>query len=192
MRWEYSPEEWTLFERVDWRPVNLTFWVLASLNLLLLAGIGLAFWYMISSKDPNPVPFIVLIWMWIPVLIFFLISTDRYGEARKRHRIRQREGHSHKVTFNSKGLWEAGAYISLNDYPFVLNRVHINSEPPVLHFYQTRSRGRKTTSYSNKISVLVPNGHEQEAADLVQRFQTEVIQAREQAWQRLTNPPEPD
>ena len=55
---------------------------------------------------------------------------------------------------------------------------------------QTLYTGRKSTPHSYPLHVLVPAGHEQEAVELVQRFRTEVIQAREQAWQRQTNPPE--
>jgi hypothetical protein len=192
MRWEYSPEEWALFERVDWRPVNLRFWLLACLSLLFLPDIGLLILSSTSGTYPLMALSIVLIFVWIPILILFAISIDIYGEARKRHRIRQQEKHAYKVTFDSKGVWEAGVYFPLNDLLFSLDKVSMTSKPPVIHFSQTRYSGKRTTPHSYPLHIPVPGGHEQEAADLVQRFRTEVIQAREQAWQLQTNPPEPD
>ncbi|HKF36290.1 MAG TPA: hypothetical protein VKB35_05260 [Ktedonobacteraceae bacterium] len=71
----------------------------------------------------------------------------------------------------------------------------MTSRPSVLHFhsftiYTDTATGETAASYRRR--VLVPSGHEEEAERLVQRFRMEVIEAREQAWQRLMNPPEPD
>lgn len=191
MRWEYSPEEWALFERIDWQPVNLAFWLLASLSLLLCSDVGIVIWSSLAGNYPVFALSILLIWVWTLVIVVFTSSVYNYNEARKRHRMRQRQGQSQKVTFDSKGLWEAGAYFPLNDYPFVLKRVSMTSKPPALHFRRTRSSGGKTRPRSATFHIPVPGGHEQEAADLVQRFHSEVIQAREQVWQRLMNRPEP-
>jgi hypothetical protein len=192
MRWEYSPEEWALFERVDWRPANLRFWLLASLSLLFLPDIGMLIWSSSSGTYPLLFLSIVLLLAWTPILILFAISIDTYADARKRHRIRQQEKPAQNVTFDHKGLWEAGAYIPINDLLFSLERVSMTSEPPTIHFSRTCYAGRRTTPHSYPLHIPVPGGHEQEAANLVERFRIEVIQAREQAWQRLENPPEPD
>jgi len=192
MRWEYTPHEWALFERIDWRPVNLRFWLLASLSLLLTPDIGVLIWSSDSGQYSLLALSIVLIIAWTLVITVFTFYIYIYDEARKRHRSRQRQEKAHTVTFDRQGLWEAGAYFPLNDRPFYLEKAHMTYAPPVLHFSRIRYVGGRTTPKPNTLHIPVPDGHEQEAAELLQRFYTEVIQTQEKTQQRLTDRPEPD
>ncbi len=74
MRWEYRPEEWALFERVDWRPINLRFWLLTCLSLLFLPIIGMLIWSSSSGKYPLLALSIVLLIAWTPILMMFAVA----------------------------------------------------------------------------------------------------------------------
>jgi hypothetical protein len=65
----------------------------------------------------------------------------------------------------------------------------MTAHPPTLHFLSVIM----VEKYSgpSRVRVLVPLGHEDEAARLVERYQTEVIDARKRSLESLWNPPEP-
>jgi hypothetical protein len=93
----------------------------------------------------------------------------------------------------------AGAYFPLNagDRYADLEEVKITSEPPVLYFRLTKSSNEVNsdgtyTSWTERLRVLVPSGHEEKAAQLTQRFRTKVIEPRKLAHESVMNPPEPD
>jgi hypothetical protein len=182
VHWEYSPEEWALFDTIDWQPKRrVVFWSLISLFTL---GIG-AGAYAVSGFGSAILAFVVVA---LGMLFFFWLS--RYTGARKRHLARQKSVQPHKITISREGLWEAGIYFPLKD----LARVEMTPRPPVLHFRSTTvstSTAESDVAASYRLRVLVPRGQEEEAANLVLRFRTEVIEAREQARKHALNPPEP-
>ena len=184
VKWEYSPEEWARFDQIDWRPGRRAcFWLLMG---LLPVGLGLLLFAVSGSAVAGVVAFASLA---LPMLFLFWLSHGT--EATRRHKARQKSAQPHRVTIARQGMWEAGAYFPLDN----LARVKMTSGPPVLHFhsftvYTDTATADTATSYRRR--VLVPRGHEEEAERLVQRFCTEVIEAREHAWQRWMNPPEPD
>jgi hypothetical protein len=65
----------------------------------------------------------------------------------------------------------------------------MTAQPPALYFQLDRA----TETYNGpaNMRVLVPRGYEAEAERLVQRYQTEVIEAQRQGEERWKNPPEP-
>jgi len=181
-QWEYSPEEWARFDSIDWKPKRrVFFWSLMAL-LTLGAGAGA---YAISGFRSAILVFVVVA---LGMLFFFWLS--RYTGARKRHLARQKSVQPHRITIAGQGIWEAGTYFPLT----ALASVAMTAQPPVLYFRSTTvstSTEESEVAASYRLRVLVPHGHEEEATNLVQRFRTEVIAAREQAGKRALNPPEP-
>lgn len=196
VHWEYSPEEWTLFDAIDWRPVRLVFFgLLIGLPYALLFG-GVA--GLVNGS------FVVALFPFVGVELLLLLLTWRvifFSETRRRHKARQNQ--SHRVTFSKTGMWEAGIYFPLDEPNdnVILKKIKMTFQPSIIHFHWTavpkpEYRGGRVPSYQPRkpIRVLVPRGHEEEAARLVERYQTEVIEARKQADQQRRNPyyPEPD
>jgi len=184
VHWEYSPEEWARFDQIDWRPRRRAcFWVLMG---LLPFGLGLFLFAVSGSAVAG-----VLACAIVALTNLFLFWISHGTEAAQRHNARQKSAQPHRVTISKQGMWESGAYFPLEN----LARVKMTSRPPVLHFHSFTvytDTATADTAASYRRRVLVPSGHEEEAERLVQRFRTEVIEAREQAWQRMMNPPEPD
>jgi hypothetical protein len=118
--------------------------------------------------------------------IFSVVYLASYQEARKRHKARQNPAQPQRVTISRKGVWEAGTYFPFDDDDFrvYLKEVKMTSEPSVLHFRYALGRSEITTSsdgtsalaspQSTTLRVLVPRRHETEAAQLMQRFRTQV------------------
>jgi hypothetical protein len=193
VHWEYSPEEWALFDRIDWRPRRRAcFWV--SISLLFLPGLGF-FFYALGG----PLAAVITVVIVAPGLLFCFWRIVLLGEARKRHLARQKSAQPHRITISQQGVWVAGAYFPLNDGDRYadLEEVKITSEPPVLYFRLTKSSNEVNsdgtyTSWTERLRVLVPRGHEEEAAQLTQRFRTKVIEPRKLAHEPVMNPPEPD
>ena len=183
VRWEYSPEEWALFDRLDWKPGRrVVFWV--SISLLFLPGLGF-FFYALGGPVVAVTTVVIVA---LGLLFFFWLGSN--GEAGRRHRARKKSAQPHRITISKQGIWEAGTYFPLTR----LRTVKMTSPPPVLHFHSTI--GSVSTYDADvdpvyRLRVLVPRGHEEEAERLVQRFRIEVIEAQEQALERWRNPPEP-
>lgn len=120
------------------------------------------------------------------LLLLIVFSFYAYSEARKRHRAWQDQARPRRVSFSEKGVWEAGTYFPLNEILLDLKSVNLTSQPAVLHFKREcvhlRQANRRDT-----LRVLVPWGREEEAAQLMQRFRVEVIEARKRGY----TPPEP-
>jgi len=189
VHWEYSPEEWALFEKIDWKPASRKFWLVVGLCFLFLLGVVALVTFPVYLVSALDIVFVDIVSAFVsPVLIMALIVySTRYGGARKRHKARQ-QNPFHTVTIAVQGVWEAGTYFPFDE----LNEVKMTPEPPALHFRRERRYSReKKTLRGDWLYVLVPGGHEEEAAQLVQRFNTEVIEARRRAWQRVLNPREP-
>ena len=197
--WEYSPQEWALFEDVDWQPVRHTYWLLFGLCFPFFGDLLLMIWFSIALL-PQPaferfplLPFVfplsfvlILLLSLIPIILLSSYSY-LYGQAKIRHKVRLLD-RPHRVTIAKQGVWEAGAYIPFD----VLNKVEMTTQPTVLHFRREKSlvATRNAPRY-NTFHVPVPYGYEDEALSIVQRLRVEVIAEREQMLQRALNPPEP-
>jgi hypothetical protein len=191
--WEYSTEEWALFDKVDWRPRRRTFWLLVMGSIVFLLATLLSVLTQSTISPEQTTTFIFATVLTIPLSmfglgfgIFSVVYLAPYLEARKRHKARQNQVQPRRVTISRKGMWEAGTYFPLDDDDFrvYLKAVKMTSEPLVLHFRCALGRSSITTSsdgtsapaspQSTTLRVLVPRGHEAEAAQLLQRFRTEV------------------
>ncbi len=177
VHWEYSPNEWARFDSIDWRfKRRAFFWLLSGLLPALV--LELAFLRLSSFAA-------LLVFLGVELLALFVAWANSMGEEIRRHKVRQNPAQPRRVTISKQGIWEAGTHFSF----ISLDKVKMTSQPPVLHFRFTVTDTETTGTYW--LRVLVPRGHEEEAASLIPRFRTEVIEAQKQAWQRLMNPPEP-
>lgn len=195
VHWEYSPEEWTLFEKIDWDAQRFIFWGLAGCCAASVIAAILPWFLLPPGTDAGP-----LLSMFLPALLgwcmffpFTMAYLFSYIDARKRHKARQQE--SRTVTFSKEGVWEAGIFFPLDKFLEAnLKKVTLTLDPPVLHFRLMRfhwGKNWRASPTSATLHVPVPRGQEEEAGFLLERFQTEVIQARAQREKRLKNPPEP-
>ena len=183
--WEYSAEEWALFDQIDWQAARRVYWlpnIVGTVAYLLVVAV-LALLFQSSTSG------LVLMVAFILLVILFLIFVLRirsYSEAMKRHQARQSQGQAHTVTFSKDGVWEAGIHFPLHGILMNLLKVKLTFQPTVLHFRRELLHLRQSNEYDT-LRVLVPSGHEEEAARLMQRFQIEVIEASKKPY----NPPEP-
>jgi hypothetical protein len=190
VHWEYNPEDWALFEKIDWKPARRTFWLVVGLCFLFPADIIVIIWGSMSMSFVSSPLFPLLPVFLLPSivpLIALIMYSDTYNQAKKRHKVRQQD-QPHRVTIAEQGVWEAGTY-----FPFDgLKEVKMTLEPLTVQFCrEKRFRRREDTLRGDTLHILIPRGHEEEAAHLVQRFHTEVIEERKQARRRSMNPPEP-
>lgn len=191
--WEYGPEEWALFDLIDWVPVrNKSRLALIMGPILYLGIIGVLMavvWAVSQSIDEIlfivPAPAIIL----LMVLMFVMISAGASIKgAKKRYQARQNQAEPHRVTFSHGGIWEAGTYFSFDCGGLELESVKMTAHPAVLHFKLLKYNfDGSWTGTAENIHILVPRGHEQEAEQLRQRYYAEVIKTRNKPY----NPPEP-
>lgn len=181
--WEYNAEEWALFDHIDWQAARRGYWPpnLIGLVCLLILGLSLLFLPAYRSLILTPAIFLVII-----VFLLFVLRMHAYSEAKKRHQARQNQAQPHRVTFSKEGVWEAGTYFPLKELFWRLRSVRMTSQPAVLHFHREQRHIRASNEY-DALRVLVPRGHEEEAARLMQRFRAEVIKAKKPTYNR----PEP-
>jgi hypothetical protein len=190
--WEYSPAEWELFDKIDWgtarRRYLLIVWI-SILAYLLLIGLPALFLLLHWPFQPNYAIFLAVaaFLFLVALLLLIFFSTYPYSEAKKRHKARQDQMQQQRVTFAEQGVWEAGTYFPLNEAFMKLKHVHMTSQPSVLHFKRERLHIRQSSEIDT-LRVLVPWGREAEAAQLMERFRLEVIEAQKRGY----TPREPD
>jgi hypothetical protein len=190
--WEYGPTEWELFDTIDWGTARRRYWLLvwiSTLVCLLLIGVPTLFFLVLQPFNLNYAIFLAVFAFLLLLSLFLLIffSIYPYSEAKKRHKARQNQTQPQRVTFSERGVWEAGIYFPLNDVFMNLKNVHMTSQPSVLHFTRERMHFRQSRQ-RDTLRVLVPWGREAEAAQLIQRFRLEVIEAQKRGYA----PREPD
>jgi hypothetical protein len=179
--WEYSPEEWAVFDRVDWRAAWLRYWLPNLIPPVCLFILCVFFFHvnvftMLLALVAFALP---------PLAAVFIVRGYFYREAKLRQQARQNRAQPHRVTFSKEGVWEAGTYFPLTGVFLSLQDVHMTSQPAVLHF--RRKRLIRNNYMYDTLRVLVPRGHEEEATRLIERFRTEVIEAKKPTY----SPPEP-
>jgi len=179
--WDYSPEEWMVFDQVDWRAAWLRYWLPNLLPPVGLFLLGVFFFHV------NVVTLLLAMGLYaLPLLAaVFTVRSYLYREAKQRHQARRNRTHPHRVTFSQEGVWEAGAYFPLTGVFWSLQDVRMTSQPAVLHF--RRKQLIRSTYRHDTLRVLVPRGREEEATRLMERFRTEVIEAKKPTY----SPPEP-
>lgn len=182
--WEYSPEEWAVFDRIDWQAAWRRYWFLNLAPVICIFILSVVF-----IHDVVEVVFSTLMFGLTFAVVPFVVGGFSYREAKKRHRARQDQTQPHRVTFSKEGVWEAGTFFPLGGSGLFgsLRGVRMTSQPTVLHFRRRTLINRNTHLYYT-LRVLVPHGYEDEATQLAERFRTEVIRAKQQT---TYNPPEP-
>jgi len=189
--WEYLADEWALFDRVDWVSVRntsvLVLLLTPLLSLVIMAVLWIRFWPESQFLVFGLGILLLTLSPWVIILPAYALST-----ARKRHLARQNPEQPHRVTFSREGLWVAGTYYALNGVVKgrvqKLASVKLTAQPAVLQLKLRRwYPDGKSTGLPQRIHVLVPRGHEAEAEQLRQRYDTELINS----WKKLNNPPEP-
>jgi hypothetical protein len=99
VHWEYSPEEWVLFDTIDWRSRHYT-----SLWLLVCLPSSLAFGYVLSRVAGSVAA--VLAFVFLAILMFFFFwRIVLLGDARQRHLARQNQAQPHRITFSQRGVY---------------------------------------------------------------------------------------
>jgi hypothetical protein len=189
VHWEYNPDEWALFEKIDWGLRGLFFRVLmVGCVISLLVTVAVFFWVIFvfwpgdewgGKVFASPLMFFVM----CPMALTFYAEDDSYSNAKKRHKARQKLPRT--ITFTKTGVSEAGTFFLLNGLLVAdLKRVRLTYQPPVLHFCLRTYSADGSPSAEFTLRVLVPRGQEGEAGLLLERFQTEVIQVREREEER--------
>jgi len=196
-RWEYSPEEWKRFERLDWTSARHALWLLIALWLLVSVAITVGLVIVLHSmtqglppKDAsNAFTFEVFLVGFFMVMLasigsscIFLWGWLPSQEARQRHRARQMG--PQRVTIGnvrvlSQSLWLAGQHFPLQHTSMTLTRVTLSAEPLALHFRRRHGSTltTRTSGWYETVHILLPSGHEQEAELLLLRFRQETILA---------------
>jgi hypothetical protein len=178
VHWDYSPKEWARFDRMDWRMGwRIAKWLLIALPWCVFESFAGFFW-------GGPLV-IALVFALTLLFAFGLFSLTYFfaGEDRARHLARCKRDQPRRVTLSRDGIWLAGVHFPLGR----LENVTMTDSPPVLHFRRSLSGG--TGGERRALPLLVPHGHEEEAARLMQRYHREVIEPRKQALERLNAPP---
>lgn len=211
-RWEYTPDEWRLFDRVDWGSPwhNRLLALYAALPLAILAS-GLVS-VLLHQFPPNPqAGSNYVIWLLLIVLFFLLligwltfwlaVFLSPMQQARIRHKARRNGEPRVTIGFHNKEqyIWLGGQSYRLLDGFRTLDKVSLTSNPPVLHLRvkETSYSGRSSYALFDTIALLIPREHEGEAQTLLERFQDEAS-ASKKRHQRLVDevlrsvyPPEP-
>lgn len=193
-RWEYLPEDWERFDQLDWGSARRTFWlqiiVLLLIAVVVVSVLLLLFNSTMQGLSPQETSqfargdtfFIGLALFLIAVLggsYVFQSGWLPLQEARKRHQARLSGPHRitiGKVSIFSQSLWLAGQHFPLQDISITLTDVKLTFEPLALHLRRKHSRiASRTSRWYDTIRILLPSGHEQEASQLLARFQQETI-----------------
>ena len=197
IRWEYAPDEWELFDRLDWSKALQSFLLaIGSAALLYIGIVGLFETTIVSSFSGSdalfPALFVPLMLLLPASLLLYFFAWLRFREARQRHFARQRG--PHRITIGSphlfdQDMWLAGEHFPIQELFTELRKVKLSSRPPLvlsLHRRLDIKGGRGT--YRDIIYLLVPRGREDEASQLVERFRSETIGASK----RKNVPAEPE
>ena len=199
VHWDYSPEEWALFDRIDWRiGRRVAIWLLIGLPIALVVAL---FFFFIGGPLVAGPAFALTLLAVLGVCAYFSFSSW----DSKRHQARRKRGQPHRVTLSKDGVWLAGTPFPLNgeittrveEVTFThelvfLEEVTMTSEPPVLHFRRAMAvMGSSRGAAPEALHLLVPRGHEEEATRLIERYHLEVIEPNKRWLERLNAPSEP-
>ena len=195
-KWDYSDEEWKLFDRLDWGRARNSL-VITAILIALGSGAILSFLllgFLAVPGGDSDVPFLGIfffaIFSFLTFILTFVFAGRQFQEARKRHQARktgpQRVTIGTLSSLNDQGVWIAGSFVPLQETFLSLNRIKTTERPPLLHLHR-KHLGIRQSSWYDTIRVLVPTGHEAEAAQLAERFRTETIASQKKSY----TPPEP-
>jgi hypothetical protein len=182
--WDYTPEEWELFDRLDWEPFKnryrLTAIIGSIICIVVISALVVFAWNQFSSLF-NEHAFIVVftpgVLLLTAFLVVILLAAASAKEAKKRHLARANPAEPHRVTLSEQGVWESGICFKIDSLLLELASVKITSNPTVLTFHLIKSSlGTNGNSVTfQKFKVLVPRKYEAEAEAIRQRYYNEVI-----------------
>ena len=212
VRWEYPPDEWRLFDGVDWgSPWRTRLLALWAAPLLAILASGLVA-MLLHQFPPDPqAGSNYLLWLVLTVLFFLLligwlifwlvVFLSPMQQARMRHKARRNGAPRVTIGVHNQEhhIWLGGQSYRLLDGFRALDQVSLTSNPPVLHLRVKETAYSRQSSYSiyDSIALLIPREYAGEAQTLLERFQEEAS-ASKQRQQRLLDeafraehPPEP-
>lgn len=182
--WDYTPEEWELFDRIDWEPAKnryrLTAIIGSIICIVFIAVLLILTWKLFSSffsAKAFIVVFTPTILLLTAFLVVILLASASAKEAKKRHLARANPAEPHRVTLSEQGVWESGICFKVDSLLLELASVKITSNPTALAFHLIKSSmGTNGNSVTfQKFKVLVPRKYEAEAEPIRQRYYNEVI-----------------
>ena len=186
-QWDLAAGEWARFDALDWRPGIR--WLLSLLFALNFA-IGPLITFFVLGIDVLGLVIVIGVIALITPLAYW--GSSLFGDGRRRHQTRKKPDEPRRVTLSGQGVWVAGVFFTFDNG---LRTVKLTARPPmlILRSYVVLHNPDNNMTYRGPsvIRLLAPRGHEDEAARLAQRYQTEVINARKEARRQFYNPPEP-
>lgn len=207
-RWEYTPEEWQLFDQWDWGRAVRSFekFMRDSARVYAILAVGLTLLLLILRitgvmSSVSPLVFGVEILavaagqLVLVLLYVVVIGALPLLSIWKRHRARWQEPRQvtigNMLSSGNQAIWVGAQYVPLQNTFLRLSLVLLYEDiyrdtdeeryPPMLDFNR-----RLGPLNIDTICVLVPHGHEEEARRLVERFKEETIPAKQRRRETST------
>lgn len=201
-RWEYTSEEWHLFEQRDWQGTVRMFmrslWELVRFYLILAVfGICLLLIFMITGLIPPVSPLLfgvealgLAVVMVLVIPLFAMTDVFQLFNAWKRHLARQKEARyviiGSLTSSGKQAIWIGEQYVPLQNSFLHLGQAILYEDmgteangqryQPELNL--SRRLGPLNLASLSGICVLVPHRHEEEARQLAERLNRETISAK--------------
>ncbi|MEO6888582.1 MAG: hypothetical protein ABI456_05380 [Ktedonobacteraceae bacterium] len=188
-RWEYTAEEWHLYDRLDWGAAKRTFLLWSSAILLINVLFFVYCILFLGMTTQLQILFFPGMLLLVSVGIFASSGGRALREARRRHSARLNGPKRITIgnrNYSDQAIWQGGLYIPLQALFLTLVSVKMKPNPPQL-WLRRKHHENSQFFWFDTIHVLVPPGHEEEAHHLLERFHRETIGAKT----RISTPAEP-
>ena len=192
-QWEYEPDEWGVFDQVDWVSVRNKSRLILILSPIIFLVITMVLWVLLAPSAKMAAFFLAFILL-TPLILVMFAAVGTLRKAKKRYQARHNPAEpQRRVTFTSYAIWLSGT-----SFPFIagswhLESVHATANPTMLHFTLRLSPlpgeggGYSDWPKTQRFHIPVPRSHEAEAEQLRQRYYAEVIKEKK----KPANLPEP-
>lgn len=205
VRWEYTPEEWHLFDQRDWHETMRMFKrsmqdVVRFYVVLAVFGVFLFFIFMMTGRIPSASPLLfgvealgLAAVMALVIPIFAMTDLFQLLNAWKRHLARGKETRcvviGNLTSSGKQTIWIGEQSVPLQNAFLRLSQailyedIHAEANGQSYQPELTLSRrlGPLNLSSIDDICVLVPRGHEKEARQLAERLNNETITTKRKA-----------
>lgn len=204
-QWEYTPEEWHLFDQRDWqgtvRMFKRSMQDLVRLYLIVAVfGVSLLLIFMLTGRIPS----VSLLLFGVEALglaagmalilpIFALTDVFQLLNAWKRHLARRKEAQyviiGNLTSSGKQAIWIGKQYVPLQTSFLRLSQAilyeDIHADANEQRYQPELALGRRLGPLNlasiDNIRVLVPRGYEKEAQQLAERFNKETISTKRKA-----------
>jgi hypothetical protein len=181
VHWTYTEEEWQAWAEHERGTAQRTYesyqrMILYSLvGILALAGPMIALFVAVRLAVPVALVLGLSLLGGIMLLAGFTAQAGRYAEAQALYRLRLHG--PREAAIGPWMVWQAGRAMPLLYYLFSRMWVRLTTQPPLQIRFRIQERPNlwAKTDDVREIAVLVPQGHEAEARQLVARFHREII-----------------